>query len=153
MCRSSIFRSMHHAQEMPTRQLRPVTLAANRLRDTLVPPRSPPTLRVTRRLWRKLVSHFQRQALSRARIHHAQHPDRFARFHRIMCEVPAPIPDLPPCGFHVAVLRQITVLPCSVYSAYGTIHRSTITFPMIKSASLKDYGFRNIITRAKMRML
>ncbi len=74
-------------QKMPARQLRPV-VAANRLRrpsfrhDPLQHPRHAPTC--------KTGVHFQCQALSCVRVHHAQHPDRSPAFHRVVHKVQRP---------------------------------------------------------------
>ena len=82
MCGSSIFRSDAPRQKMPTRQLRTV-IAARSPAGYLVPPRSLNTSRHRDQLGETGV-HFQRQALSRARIPPRSAPDRSPAFPRVM---------------------------------------------------------------------
>ena len=116
-------------QKMPARQFRPV-VAANRLRrpsfrhDPLQHPRHAPTC--------KTGVHFQRQALSCVRVHHAQHPDRSPAFHRVVHKVQRPFlirrrassQRLPLSHAVLALLAPDTQSCLSIHSVHSfVVHR------------------------------
>src|SRR3984957_4792757 len=75
-------------QKMPAGELRPVVAADRSRHPTLGDDRIQHTSDSPAG---KARIHFQSQALSRVRIHHAQHPDRPSALHRIMHKIQRPL--------------------------------------------------------------